>query len=126
MSVTADLKVAEDLFSDKLVAMYRSFLDQQLQLNLVVPNTKEKFHVQMEILTSEMNHDYQGYSADVSLAFYIADGDGVVIYDMETDSCHAVGNSASAVIESGVSTLFDAIKQDPSFISDFQNALFKE
>ena len=49
MSVTADLKVAEELFSDNLVAMYRSFLDQQLQLNLVVPNTKEKFHVQMEM-----------------------------------------------------------------------------
>ena len=126
MSVTADLKVAEELFSDNLVAMYRSFLDQQLQLNLVVPNTKEKFHVQMEIISSEMNHDYQGYSSDVSLAFYIADGEGVVIYDMETDSCHAVGNSATAVIESAVSKLFDAIKQDPSFISDFQNALFKE
>ena len=126
MSVTADLKVAEELFSDNLVAMYRSFLDQQLQLNLVVPNTKEKFHVQMEIITSEMSHDYQGYSADVSLAFYIADGNGVVIYDMETDSCHSVGNSSVAVIESGVSKLFDAIKQDPSFISDFQNALFKE
>jgi hypothetical protein len=126
MSVTADLKVAEDLFSDSLVTMYRSFLDQQLQLNLVVPNTKEKFHVQMEIITSEMNHDYQGYSADVSLAFYIADGEGVVIYDMETDSCHSVGNSAIAVVETGVGKLFDAIKQDPSFISDFHNALFKE
>ena len=126
MSVTADLKVAEELFSDNLVSMYRSFLDQQLQLNLVVPNTKEKFHVQMEIMTSEMNHDYQGYSADVSLAFYIADGDGVVIYDMETDSCHSVGNSATAVVETGVGKLFDAIKQDPSFISDFHNALFKE
>ena len=126
MSVTADLKVAEEFFSDNLVAMYRSFLDQQLQLNLVVPNTKEKFHVQMEIITSEMNHDYQGYSADVSLAFYIADGDGVVIYDMETDSCHSVGNSATSVIETGVSNLFDAIKQDPTFISDFQNALFRE
>ena len=126
MSVTADLKVAEELFSDNLVSMYRSFLDQQLQLNLVVPNTKEKFHVQMEIMTSEMNHDYQGYSADVSLAFYIADGDGVVIYDMETDSCHSVGNSAPAVVETGVGKLFDAIKQDQSFISDFHNALFKE
>ena len=73
-----------------------------------------------------MTHDYQGYSADVSLAFYIAGDDGVVIYDMETDSCHSVGNSASAVIESGVSMLFDAIKQDPTFISDFQSALFKE
>ncbi len=126
MSVTAEVKVAEELFSDNLVSMYRSFLDQQLQLNLVVPNTKEKFHVQMEIFTSEMNHDYQGYSADISLAFYIAGNDGVVIYDMETDSCHAVGNSAAGVVESGVSKLFDAIKQDSSFISDFQNALFKE
>ncbi|MBR3672158.1 MAG: hypothetical protein IKN68_05960 [Spirochaetia bacterium] len=126
MSVTAEVKVAEELFSDNLVSMYRSFLDQQLQLNLVVPNTKEKFHVQMEIFTSEMNHDYQGYSANISLAFYIAGNDGVVIYDMETDSCHAVGNSAAGVVESGVSKLFDAIKQDSSFISDFQNALFKE
>ena len=126
MSVTAEVKVAEDLFSDNLVSMYRSFLDQQLQLNLVVPNTKEKFHVQMEIITSEISHDYQGYSADISLAFYIADGEGVVIYDMETDSCPAVGNSAQAMIEAGVSKLFDAIKQDPTFISDFQNALFKE
>ena len=126
MSVTAELKVAEEFFSDKLVSIYRAFLDQQLQLNLVVPGTREKFHVQMEIFTSEMTHDYQGYSADVSLAFYIAGDDGVVIYDMETDSCHSVGNSASAVIESGVSMLFDAIKQDPTFISDFQSALFKE
>lgn len=126
MSVTAEVKVAEELFSDNLVALYRDFLDQQLQLNLVVPNTKEKFHVQMEIITSEMNHDYQGYSADVSLAFYIAGEDGVVIYDMETDSCYVVGNSATAVVEAGVSKLFDAIKQDKSFISDFQGALFKE
>ena len=126
MSVTAEVKVAEDLFSDNIVTMYRSFLGQELQLNLVVPNTKEKFHVQMEIFTSEMSHDYQGYSADISLAFYIAGNDGVVIYDMETDSCHAVGNSAAAVVETGVSKLFDAIKQDSSFISDFQNALFKE
>lgn len=126
MSVTAEVKVAEELYSDNIIAMYRSFLDQQLQLNLVVPNTKEKFHVQMEILTSKMNHDYQGYSADISLAFYIAGNDGVVIYDMETDSCHAVGSSAASVVESGVSKLFDAIKQDSSFISDFQNALFKE
>ncbi len=126
MSVTAELKVAEDFFSDNLVSMYRSFLDQQLQLNLVVPGTKEKYYVQMEIFTTEMIHDYQGYSSDVSLAFYIADSDGVVIYDIETDSCHAVGNSATAVIESGVNKLFEAIKQDPSFISDFQSALFKE
>ena len=126
MSVTAELKVSEDLYSDNLVVMYRDFLDQQLQLNLVVPGTKEKFHVQMEVFTSEMNHDYQGYSADVSLAFYIADGDGMVIYDMETDSVHAVGNSATSVVEAGLSKLFDAIKQDSSFISDFQNALFKE
>ena len=126
MSVTAELKVAEELYSDNLVAMYRDFLDQQLQLNLVVPGTREKYHVQMEVFTSEMNHDYQGYSADVSLAFYIADGDGIVIYDMETDSVHAVGNSAVSVVESGLSKLFDAIKQDSSFISDFQNALFKE
>lgn len=126
MSVTADLKVDEALFSDSLVALYRSFLDQQLQLNLVVPNTKEKFHVQLEIFTSEIAHDYQGYSADVSLAFYIAGNDGVVIYDMETDSCHAVGNSAAAVVESGVSKLFDAIKQDSTFITDFQSALFKD
>ena len=126
MSVTAELKVAEELYSDNLVAMYRDFLDQQLQLNLVVPGTREKYHVQMEVFTSEMNHDYQGYSADVSLAFYIADGNGIVIYDMETDSVHAVGNSAVSVVESGLSKLFDAIKQDSSFISDFQNALFKE
>ena len=126
MSVTAGLKVAEEFFSDNLVSIYRSFLDQQLQLNLVVPGTKEKYYVQMEIFTSDMLHDYQGYSADVSLAFYIADSDGVVIYDIETDSCHAVGNSATAVIESGVTKLFEAIKQDPSFISDFQSALFKE
>ena len=126
MSVTADLKVKEDLFSDNLVSMYRTFLDQQLQLNLVVPNTKEKYHVQLEISTSEISHDYQGYSADVSLAFYIAGNDGVVIYDMETDSCHAVGNSAASMVESGVSMLFDAIKQDPTFITDFQSALFKE
>ena len=126
MSVTAELKVAEDLYSDSLVALFRGFLDQQLQLNLVVPGTREKYHVQMEIFTSEINHDYQGYAAEVSLAFYIAGDDGVVIYDMETDSFHAVGNSAPAVVESGVSKLFDAIKQDPTFISDFQNALFKE
>ena len=126
MSVTAELKVAEELYSDNLVAMYRDFLDQQLQLNLVVPGTREKYHVQMEVFTSEMNHDYQGYSADVSLAFYIADGNGIVIYDMETDSVHAVGNSAVSVVESGLSKLFDAIKQDSSFISDFQNALFKD
>ena len=126
MSVTAELKVAEDLFSDNLVSQFRDFLDNKLQLNLVVPGTKERFHIQMEIFTSEINHDYQGYSADVSLAFYIADGEGIVIYDMETDSCHAVGNSATAVVESGVSKLFDAIAQDPSFISDFQSALFKE
>ena len=106
--------------------MYRSFLDQQLQLNLVVPNTKEKFHVQLEIFTSQISHDYQGYSADISLAFYISGNDGVVIYDMETDSCHAVGNSAANMVESGVSRLFDAIKQDTSFITDFQSALFKE
>ena len=126
MSVTADLKVSEELYSDNLVALYRSFLDQQLQLNLVVPNTKEKYHVQMEVLTSEISHDYQGYAGDVSLAFYIADGEGVVIYNMETDSCHAVGNTAASVIESGVSMLFDAIKQDSAFITDFQSALFKE
>ena len=126
MSVTAEVKVAEDLFSDNLVSMYRSFLDQQLQLNLVVPNTKEKFHVQMEVFTSDMTHDYQGYAGDISLAFYIADGEGVVIYDMETDSCHAVGSSAKAVVEAGVGKLLDAIKQDQSFISDFQSALFKE
>ena len=126
MSVTAEIKVAEDCFSSNLVSMYRSFLDQELQLNLVVPGTKEKFHVQMEIFTTDMTHDYQGYSADISLAFYIAGNDGVVIYDMETDSCHAVGNSATAVVESGVNMLFEAIKQDPTFISDFQNALFKE
>ena len=126
MSVTADLKVDQELFSDNLVAMYRSFLDQQLQLNLVVPNTKEKFHVQLEIFTSQISHDYQGYSADISLAFYISGNDGVVIYDMETDSCHAVGNSAANMVESGVSRLFDAIKQDTSFITDFQSALFKE
>lgn len=126
MSVTAELKVEEELYSDSLVALFREFLDQQLQLNLVVPGTREKYHVQMEIFTSEINHDYQGYASEVSLAFYIADGEGVVIYDMETDSCHAVGNSAPALIESGVGKLFDAIKQDPTFISDFQNALFKE
>ncbi len=126
MSVTADLKVDEELFSDSLASLYRNFLDQQLQLNLVVPKTKEKFHVQLEIFTTEILHDYQGYSADVSLAFYIAGDDGVVIYDMETNSCHAVGNTASGMVESGVSQLFDAIRQDTSFISDFQSALFKE
>ena len=126
MSVTAELKVSEDLYSDNLVSVYRAFLDEQLQVNLVVPGTKDKFHVQMEIITSELTHDYQGYSGDVSLAFYIAGNDGVVIYDMETDSCHAIGNSASALVESGVIKLFDAIKQDPTFISDFQSALFKE
>ena len=126
MSVIANIKVSKDLYSDNLVALFRDFLDQQLQLNLVVPGTKEKFHVQMEVFTTEMSHDYQGYAADVSLAFYIADGEGVVIYDMETDSCHAVGSSAPGVVETGVKTIFDAIKQDPSFISDFQSAFFKE
>lgn len=126
MSVAADLKVDEALYSDGLVSLYRDFLDKELQLNLVVPNTKEKFHVQLEVFTSEITHDFQGYSADVGMAFYIADGEGVVIYNMETDSFHAVGNSAKAVVESGASKLFDAIKQDSTFITDFQSALFKE
>ena len=126
MPVTADVKVAEELFSHNLVDMYSNFLDQQLNLNLVAPNTSEKFHVQMEIFTSEILKENQGYSADVSLAFYIADSHGVVIYDMETDCCHAVGASPSAVVEAGVSKLFNAIKQDASFISDFQSAFFKD
>ena len=125
-SVTADIKVSEELYSAALENLFRDFMSEQLDLNLVVPNTCERFHIQMEVFTSEIEHTYQGYSANVSVAFYISDKDGVVIYDLETDSAKAASGTASGVVKNGVEKIFEAIKSDASFKADFQNALFKE
>ena len=128
ISVTADIKLEEPLYSDALADLYRDFINSdEAQLNLVVPGTRELFNIELELYTGDAVKNEQGvYSTSVSGAFHISDRNGVVIYVLQTDEYLAEGATAQGMMETALSKLLNAVRQDSSFMEEFKGIIYRE
>lgn len=128
ISVTADIKVEEELYSDRLADMFREFITgDEAELNLVVPGTKEQFNIELELYTGETVLNAQGvYSTALSGAFHISDRNGVVIYVLQTDEYKAEGASMESMAETALSKLLSAARQDKSFMEELKGIIYRE